>query len=174
MAIQIGRREFFVTDGGAAAWPLAALISGALVSVALATGAVAQKPTVSLNTLKAIEVALQACWIPPPINQARPGMQITVMMSFNRNGQLFGQPKITFESVGASNDERLAYRIAVAQMLKRCTPLQFTEALGNAVAGRPFRMRLIDARKLKQAYRNLALSRISVVVEGTAVIRGIG
>jgi len=174
MAIHIRQREFMAALGSAVAWLLAALISGALVSVALATGAVAEKATVPLNTLKAIEVALQACWVPPPINQARPGMQITVMMSFNRSGELFGQPKITFESIGASNDERLAYRIAVAQMLKRCTPLQFTDALGNAVAGRPFRMRLIDARKLKQAYRNLALSRISVVVEGTAVIRGIG
>ena len=159
------RRTIMTLLGGAAVWPLAALISGALVSVALATGAIAEKATVPLNTLKAIEVALQACWVPPPINQARPGMQITVMMSFNRNGELFGQPKITFESVGASNDERLVYRIAVAQMLKRCTPLQFTDALGNAVAGRPFRMRLIDARKLKQAYRNLALSQVSVVVE---------
>jgi hypothetical protein len=36
-------------------------------------------------------------------------------------------------------------------MLKRCTPLQFTEALGNAVAGRPFTMRFLDSRKLKQA-----------------------
>jgi len=160
MAIHIPRGEFIATLGSAVARPLAALTSGALVSVALVTGAVAQKPTVPLNTLKAIEVALQACWVPPPINQARPGMQITVMMSFNRSGELFGQPKITFESIGASNDERLAYRIAVAQMLKRCTPLQFTDALGNAVAGRPFRMRLIDARKLKQAYRNLALSRV--------------
>jgi hypothetical protein len=88
-------------------------LSEALVSVVLATTAVAQKPTVPLNTLKAIEVALQACWIPPPINQARPGMQITVMMSFNRTGELFGQPKIAFDSVGASNDERLVYRIAV-------------------------------------------------------------
>ena len=168
MAIHVGRREFMTLLGSVVAWLLAALISGALVSVVLATGVVAQKPTVPLNTLKAIEVALQACWIPPPINQARPGMQITVMMSFNRTGELFGQPKITFESVGASNDERLVYRIAVAQMLKRCTPLQFTDALGNAVAGRPFRMRLIDARKLKQAYRNLASSRISVVVEEPA------
>ena len=168
MAIHIRRREFIATLGSAVAWPLAAVISGALMSVALATGAVAQKATVPLNTLKAIQVALQACWIPPPINQARPGMQITVMMSFNRTGELFGQPKITFESVGASNDERLVYRIAVAQMLKRCTPLQFTDALGSAVAGRPFRMRLIDARKLKQAYRNLALSRVSVVVEEPA------
>jgi hypothetical protein len=78
-------------------------------------------------------------------------MQITVLMSFRRNGELFGQPRITFESGGASEDERLAYRIAVAQMLQRCAPLPFTEALGNAMAGRPFRMRLIDERKLKQA-----------------------
>jgi hypothetical protein len=36
-------------------------------------------------------------------------------------------------------------------MLQRCAPLPFTEALGNAVAGRPFTMRFIDDRKLKQA-----------------------
>jgi hypothetical protein len=82
---------------------------------------------------------------------SRPGMQITVMMSFRRNGELFGQPKITFESAGASDDERLAYRVAVAEMLKRCSRLPFTEALGNAIAGRPFTMRLVDDRKLKQA-----------------------
>ena len=95
--------------------------------------------------------ALRACWIPPPIEQSRPGMQITVMMSFRRNGEVFGQPRITFELADASDDERLAYRIAVADMLKRCAPLPFTDGLGNAVAGRPFTMRLIDERKLKQA-----------------------
>jgi hypothetical protein len=36
-------------------------------------------------------------------------------------------------------------------MLKRCAFLPFTDALGNAVAGRPFTMRLVDDRKLKQA-----------------------
>jgi hypothetical protein len=78
-------------------------------------------------------------------------MQITVQMTFKRNGELFGKPRITFESPGASEDERLAYRVAVAQMLKRCTPLPFTDGLGNAVAGRPFTMRFSDDRKLKQA-----------------------
>ena len=78
-------------------------------------------------------------------------MQITVKMSFRRNGELFGQPRITFESAGASDDERLAYRIAVANMLNRCAPLPFTETLGNALAGRPFTIRFIDQRKLRQA-----------------------
>src|SRR4051794_37324516 len=62
-------------------------------------------------------------------------MQITVQMTFNRSGELFGNPRVTFETAGASDDERLAYRIAGADALKRCAPLPFTQALGNAVAG---------------------------------------
>ena len=125
------------------------VISGALALAALASDAVAEPAR--LNTMKDMGAALQACWVPPPIDQSRPGMQITVQMSFKRNGELLGQPRITFESAGASDDERLAYRLAVAEMLKRCSPLPFTDALGNAVAGRPFTMRFIDDRKLKQA-----------------------
>ena len=127
------------------------IIGGALTLAALATGAPAQQPPAQLNTLNDLGAALRACWVPPPLDQSRPGMQITVQMSFKRNGDMFGRPRITFESAGASDDERLAYRIAVVQMLKRCSPLPFTDALGNAVAGRPFTMRFVDARKLKQA-----------------------
>jgi hypothetical protein len=125
------------------------ITGGALALAALASDAVAEPAR--LNTMKDMGPALQACWVPPPIDQSRPGMQITVQMSFKRNGELLGQPRITFESAGASDDERLAYRLAVAEMLKRCSPLPFTDALGNAVAGRPFTMRFIDDRKLKQA-----------------------
>jgi hypothetical protein len=124
------------------------------VGVALGTwvaSAAGQAPQPPLNTLDEVGAALQACWVPPPLDQSRPGMQITVRMSFRRNGELFGHPRITFESAGASDDERLAYRISVANMLKRCAPLPFTETLGNALAGRPFTIRLIDQRKLKQA-----------------------
>jgi hypothetical protein len=131
------------------AW--ARLVGGTLAIAMVATCAVAQTPDQPLNTLHDVIAALRACWAPPPMDQSRPGMQITVQMSFRRNGELFGQPRITFESVGASDDERLAYRIAVAKMLRRCAPLPFTDALGNAIAGRPLTMRLIDNRKLKQA-----------------------
>ena len=127
------------------------LAGAALVLVACATNAAAQAPQGQINTLNELGAALRACWIPPSLDRSRAGMQVTVQMSFRRNGELFGKPKVTFESSGASDDERLAYRIAVAAMLKRCAYLPFTDALGNAVAGRPFTMRLVDDRKLKQA-----------------------
>jgi hypothetical protein len=127
-------------------------LAGATLAIAAcATSAVAQTPQRQINTLNELGTALRACWVPPPLDRSRPGMQITVQMSFRRNGELFGKPRITFESASASDDERLAYRIAVAEMLKRCASLPVTEALGNAIAGRPFTMRLVDDRKLKQA-----------------------
>jgi hypothetical protein len=119
-------------------------LGGALTIAVLSAGAAAQEAQAQLDTLMELGAALRACWIPPPADPARSGMQITVLMSFRRNGELFGEPRITFISAGASDAERLAYRIAVAEMLKRCTPLPFTDGLGNAVAGRPFTMRLIN------------------------------
>ena len=77
------------------------LVGGTLAIAMVATGAVAQTRDQPLNTLTDIIAALRACWAPPPMDQSRPGMQITVQMSFRRNGELFGQPRITFESVGA-------------------------------------------------------------------------
>jgi hypothetical protein len=127
-------------------------VAGAMLAfAALATGVAAQAPQTPVNTLSELMAALRACWVPPPLDQSRAGMQITVQVSFRRNGELLGQPRITFESAGASDDERLAYRIAVAKMLKRCTPVPVTEALGNALAGRPLTIRFVDNRKLRQA-----------------------
>jgi hypothetical protein len=127
------------------------VVGAALAIAGVASSAAAQTPQAPLNTLSELGSALRACWVPPPLDQARAGMQITVQMTFRRNGELFGRPRITFETAGASEDRRLAYRLAVARTLQRCASLPFTDALGNAVAGRPFTIRFIDNRKLKQA-----------------------
>jgi hypothetical protein len=111
----------------------------------------AKKPAAPINTIREVFAALEACWIPPALEQARAGMQITVMLSFKRSGELLGKPRITYETPGASEEERLAYRVAMAEALRRCTPLPFTDALGGALAGRPMTVRFIDNRKLKQA-----------------------
>jgi hypothetical protein len=68
-------------------------------------------------------------------------------VAFNRSGEILGQPRITYESETASDDDRLAYRKAVMETLQRCTPLAFTEGLGGAIAGRPIALRFDDRRK---------------------------
>src|SRR6266567_2493759 len=75
----------------------------ALAIAALSASALAQNPQAPINTLTDLEAALQACWVPPPMEQSRPGMQITVLMSFKRNGELFEQPRIVFQSREASD-----------------------------------------------------------------------
>ena len=127
------------------AW--ACLVGGTLAIAMVATGAVAQTRDQPLNTLHDVIAALRACWVPPPMDQSRPGMQITVLMSFKRNGELFEQPRIVFQSREASDTQRSPYRIAVAQTLKRCASLPFTEALGTTLAGQPLTMTFVDDRE---------------------------
>jgi hypothetical protein len=110
-----------------------------------------KRPGGPLNSIAEVFAALEACWIPPALDRSRVGMQITVMLSFKRNGELLGKPRITYETPSASDDERMSYRVAMAQAVARCMPLQFTDALGNALAGRPITIRFIDNRKLQQA-----------------------
>ncbi|MCS3449311.1 MULTISPECIES: hypothetical protein [Bradyrhizobium] len=106
-----------------------------LVWLAL-TGSAAAEPE-QLNTIKDVVLAIHRCWRPPPADKAGP-IDITVIVSFNREGAILGHPRISYESQEATDNDRIAYRIAVMETLQRCTPLPFTESLGGAVAGRPF------------------------------------
>ena len=110
-------------------------IAAALTWLASAAPMAAQPE--QLDSLKDVFAKLFSCWQPPPPSRANP-MDITVIVSFNREGAILGQPRITYESAGAGDNDRLAYRIAVMETLQRCAPLPFTEGLGGAVAGRPF------------------------------------
>jgi hypothetical protein len=79
-----------------------------------------------------------------------PGIDITVIVSFNRAGEIFGHPKITYESEQATENDRLMYRIAVMEALQRCTPMPFTESMAGAVAGRPFAVRFHNRKPSPQ------------------------
>ena len=93
-----------------------------------------------IDTLKEIFERLRSCWKPPRPSQAGP-VDVTVKVSFSRDGAILGRPRITFETEGAADNDRLAYRIAVMEALQRCTPLPFSEGLGGAIAGRPLAVR---------------------------------
>ena len=98
------------------------------------------KPAGQVNTIRETVEWMVRCWRPPPPSRANP-MDITVIVSFNRSGQIFGRPKITYESAGATDNDRLEYRVAVMETLQRCTPVPFTESMAGATAGRPFWLR---------------------------------
>ena len=100
-----------------------------------------------LDSIRDVLAKLHSCWKPPPASQANQ-MDITVIVSFNREGAILGHPRITHESENASDSDRLKYRVAVMETLQRCTPLPFTEALGGAIAGRPFAVPFRTRKKL--------------------------
>jgi hypothetical protein len=97
----------------------------------------AQAEPGQVNTIREAFQRLSSCWKPPPASQANP-IDITVIVSFNRAGEIIGRPRISYESEQATENDRLQYRIAVMEALQRCTPMPFTESMAGAIAGRPF------------------------------------
>jgi hypothetical protein len=64
--------------------------AASLLLPALMTQAQAQQ----LDTIKDVLVRLHGCWRPPPLSRANP-MDITVIVSFNREGNILGRPRNT-------------------------------------------------------------------------------
>ena len=108
----------------------------------------ANKPA---NRLDEIGPLLSRCLQMPDEAIARPGMQVTVRLAFTRDGAILGEPRFTFITPGVSSEVRAVYQRAVVDMLNRCTPLSITRELGNAIAGRPFVIPIVETRKEKKA-----------------------
>ena len=99
-----------------------------------------------LDTIRDMFDALRACWVPPPQDEARPGMQMSVRLAFKRSGEMIAAPRVTYASPGAPPAARDIYHDAILAALERCTPLPFTPGFGGAVAGRPVAIRFVDDR----------------------------
>ena len=109
----------------------------------------AQAEVAQVNTIREVFEKLKTCWTPPPASSAHP-IDITVVVSFNRNGDIIGHPRISYESEHATDNDRLMYRIAVMEALQRCTPMPFTEGMAGAIAGRPFRIQFQNRKRPPQ------------------------
>jgi hypothetical protein len=101
-----------------------------------------------LGSIGAMYAALRACWVPPPKDEARHGMEYTIRFAFKRDGEIVAPPRVTYSSHDAPADVRDVYRDAVDAALKRCMPLHFTDGMGGAVAGRPIAIRFVDNRTI--------------------------
>jgi hypothetical protein len=108
-----------------------------------ANNAPEEKP---LDSIGAMYAALRACWVPPPKDSARHGMEYTIRFAFKRDGEIIAPPRVTYASHDAPEEVRDVYRDAVNATLTRCTPLHFTDGMAGAVAGRPIAIRFVDDR----------------------------
>ena len=62
--------------------------------------------------------ALRACWMPPPKDLARHGMEYTVRFAFKRDGEIVAPPRVTYSSHDAPAEVRDIYRDAVNAALR--------------------------------------------------------
>jgi hypothetical protein len=104
----------------------------------------------TIETIKDVQNAIKECWVWPAAADITTGMDITIMLSFRRNGEIFGG-QVTYQSPNVSEQERAVYAAALAATIKRCSPLPLSDSLGGAIAGRLFSFRFIDHRKQKEA-----------------------
>ncbi len=85
--------------------------------------------------------ALRHCWNPPPMSGPTEGAMATVRFSLRRNGTLFGQPRVTWETRGTRPELQDAFTASIVNAVRNCTPMRLSPRFGASIAGRPFTIR---------------------------------
>jgi hypothetical protein len=110
-----------------------------LCLAAPAQGAEGQSP---LKRVHDVATKLAACWRPPHEDD-----QVTVRISFTRDGAVIGEPKVAYarSSGGSADDGALAE--SMVEAIRDCTPLHFSTRLSSAIAGRVLAIRFIGPNR---------------------------
>jgi hypothetical protein len=82
-------------------------VNAAIVSGIASIGASVQSARVEhpINSVREIRASLRACWISPEMSVPP---QVTLRLSLKRNGEILGQPLISYENPHISEADRLA------------------------------------------------------------------
>jgi hypothetical protein len=107
-----------------------------------------------VNTLHDMFAALRVCWLPPPADKSRPGMEYTIRFAFKSNGELMAPVRVTYSTHGVSDEVRNVYHEAVEAAFRRCTPMHFSSGMAGAIAGRPMAIRFFDDRIMIEHFKN--------------------
>jgi hypothetical protein len=106
-----------------------------------------------VNTIHDMFEALRVCWLPPPPDKSRPGMEYTIRFAFKSNGELMAPVRVTYATHGVPEEVRNVYHEAVDAAFRRCTPMHFTTGMAGAIAGRPLSIRFFDERIMIEHFK---------------------
>jgi hypothetical protein len=128
-----------------AAWisRFATIVIVAMALMVRSSSAAAQNHAQTLNFMRDIGPAIAACWQAPHTDD-----EITLRLSFSRDGVLIGRPHITFMKPkgGSGIDKEAELANSIFKAVYACTPLHFTDALGASIAGRVLTIRFVGPR----------------------------
>ena len=97
-----------------------------------------------LTRYREVADALAACWAPPAQFDDHPWNQVTLRVSFKRDGTVNGLPRVPYVDEGLTGTARSGLTQSLMGALKRCTPLPLSATLGAAIAGQIFALRFIE------------------------------
>ena len=119
----------------------AALLCCCLITASGNRVACANENAPPVNLPAQIGERIAQCWQAPQTDPPQV-IEVTVRLSFSRTGTLIGEPRVVY--VRAAKQAGLREKVvnSVIAAIKACTPLPFTPALGAAIAGRIFAIRL--------------------------------
>jgi len=91
------------------------------------------------NTLRQLWEKIGGCFADTHLSS---GSEVTVVFSLKRDGSLNGKPRISYSKLPADESVRNGDAAAIAHALDACLPIQITDGLGGAIAGRPIALRI--------------------------------
>lgn len=95
----------------------------------------------AVDRLADIAPALRRCWTPPPLPGDLTGAMASVRFSLRRDGSLFGQPRVTWETRRGDAAFQKRFGDSAVAAVRSCTPMRLSKGLGAGIAGRPFTIR---------------------------------
>ena len=95
------------------------------------------------STLAELSARLNACTRVLAVPPEATGSEMTILLSIKRDGSLQGQPRITYSHLTGDESTQRAFVGGTLTSVAKCFPLSITDSLGGAVAGRPFRLRIV-------------------------------
>ncbi len=104
----------------------------------------------SVDRLDEIAPALRRCWNPPPLPGDLTGAMVSLRFSLRRDGSLFGQPRVTWETRRGDAAFQQRFSDSAVAAIRSCTPMRLSPGLGASIAGRPFTIRFHGRTRLNE------------------------
>lgn len=109
-----------------------------------------QDGTETVDRLDQIALALRRCWNPPPLPGELTGAMVSLRFSLRRDGSLFGQPRVTWETKRGDAAFQQRFSDSAVAAIRSCTPMRLSTGLGASIAGRPFTIRFHGRTRLNE------------------------